>query len=298
MPLRLSSCSLYRYSLSSGRVRYLLWVSCLSLVVVLCFSDSFFTLCVSLLFFASLTHIASSLRLLSVVIPFGPPEVSFLLFDVSSGLLYLLYPPLPFLLLRLLSPAPVPGFRFPFLVVMCCFRVRQRLYFLHSLWFLPSFVSFCLPDCLSLHSDLPLLVSSWCSIFVVFASVSSSFSPVRLLRLEFQTPYSLVGCSDFAVGRCTILDIGFAFSFHCFSSLSAFLQEFPLPFASIFLAYPSFCFAGLCVVTCSSLFFLSPFGLFALASELRCLPCVSLLRSTFLVGFLSFPSFCLLFFHL
>ena len=46
--------------------------------------------------------------------------------------------------------------------------------------------------------------------------------------------------------------VGFTFSFICFSSLSAFLQEFPLPFASVFPDCPSFCFAGRCVVTCGS----------------------------------------------
>ena len=60
-------------------------------------------------------------------------------------------------------------------------------------------------DCLSLHSALPLLVLPWCSLFAIFVSVSSSFSSVRLLRLEFRTPYSLVGCSDFSLTSVSVL---------------------------------------------------------------------------------------------
>ena len=88
--------------------------------------------------------------------------------------------------------------------------------------------------------------------------MSSSFSLVRLLRLEFRTPYSLVGCSDFSstsVGvQSWILGSPFFFFFFFFFPLSAFPQQFPLPFASVFPVYPSFCFAGLCVVTFSSPF--------------------------------------------
>ena len=65
--------------------------------------------------------------LLSAVITFGSPEVSFLLFDVYSGILLFLFPPFPFLSLRLLSPAAVPGFWFPFLVILCLFHFRQHL---------------------------------------------------------------------------------------------------------------------------------------------------------------------------
>ena len=138
--------SLYRFSLSSGRVGYLLWLSCLSLAVVLCFSGS------------------------------------------------------------------------------SCF--------------LPSFVSFCLPVCLSFHSALASLVSPWCSL-CDFASVTSSLSPVRRLRIEFRSPYSLVGCSDFSSASVgVLLDIGLPFSFLYFSSLSAFLWEFSLPFASGILTFP------------------------------------------------------------
>ena len=72
--------------------------------------------------------------------------------------------------------------------------------------------------------SLPVLVSHYCSLFVLFASVSSSFSPVRLLRLEFRTPYSLVGCSDFLwCPEVSCHGCWFClFSFLCFSSLSVF----------------------------------------------------------------------------
>ena len=47
LPFRLSSCSLCRFSLLSARDSCFPWLSCLSLVVVLCASGSFFTLWVS-----------------------------------------------------------------------------------------------------------------------------------------------------------------------------------------------------------------------------------------------------------
>ena len=64
------------------------------------------------------------------------------------------------------------------------------------------------------------------------------------------------------------MDIGFAIFFLCFSSLSAF-QQFPLPFTSVFPVYPSFCFAGLCIVTCGSPFS-SPFRLVRSCFFRRC----------------------------
>ena len=60
-------------------------------------------------------------------------------FSIVSCLLWscvFLYTPFPFLSLRLLSPAAVPSFRFPFLVFICLLLVRQRLFSLLS--------SFCL----------------------------------------------------------------------------------------------------------------------------------------------------------
>ena len=94
------------------------------------------------------------------------------------------------------------------------------------------------------------------------------------------------------------MDIGFAFSFICFSSVSSFLQEFSLPFASVFPVYPSFCFAGLCVVTCGSPFS-SPFRLVrsCFRASLPSLRFVCLGR-IFSLSFLFFTSFRLLFFPL
>ena len=111
-----------------GGLGLLLWLSCLSLVVVFCAPSSFFPLWVSFTFLLFVGfHCLSSASLLSVVIPFGSPEVSFVLFGLCSGLLRFLYSPLPFLSLQLGSPAAVPGFRFPFLVILYLLRVRQRL---------------------------------------------------------------------------------------------------------------------------------------------------------------------------
>ena len=90
---------------------------------------------------------------------------------------------------------------------------------------------------------------------------------------------------------------GFSF-FHFFFPLSAFLREFPLPFASIFPVYPSFCFAGLCIVTCGSPFSSPLSARSLLLRGFTAFLAVRLCRSSFLVGFLSFASFCLRFFHL
>ena len=75
--------------------------------------------------------------------------------------------------------------------------------------------------------------------------------------------------------------------FFCFSSLSAFPQEFPLPFTSVFLAYPSFCFIGLCVVICGSPFSLPLSARSLLLWSFAASLTVHLLRSSiFLLGFL------------
>ena len=101
--LSLSLCLLYRFSLSFGRVRFFLRLSCLSLVVVLCSPDSFSPFGFNLLFFVHWT----TLPLLCVsplCCRYLRLSQSFLilLFDVYSGLLQFLYSPLPFLSLRLL----------------------------------------------------------------------------------------------------------------------------------------------------------------------------------------------------
>ena len=135
---------------------------------------------------------------------------------------------------------------------------------------------------------------------MLFASVSSSFSPVRLLRLEFWTLYLFVGCSAFLQRPSVfIMDIGFAFFFPCFSSLSAFLQQFPLPFASNFAVYPSFSFADLRVITSGSLFSFTLSARLLLLRGFAAYLAVCLLGSTFSrCVFISFPSFRLRFFLL
>ena len=129
--------------------------------------------------------------------------------------------------------------------------------------------------------------------------MSSSFSPVRLLQLEFRSPYSLVGCYEF-LRRPAVSCLGcwLRLFFHLFFFLVCFLV-FLLPFTSVFPDCPSFGFARWGVVTCGSPFFFSPFGSFTLASRLRCLPCgLFPLVKGFLLGCLSFASFLLRFFHL
>ena len=228
--------------------------------------------------------------LLSVVFSFGSPEVSFLWFVVSSGLLYLLCTLHSLSLLQLLSPTPVPDFRFPFLLVPCCFRIRQGC-FPCFLMVSSSFRFLLCAVCLSSHSALtcwfalvpPFLCFSLGVLFFLArlatpARVLVSVFACRLLRLF------LASC------HCPILDIGFAFSF---LSCLLFFRSFPLPFTSVFLAYPSFSFSDRVSLHAALLFSSTPFGSLALASGLRCPPlrfiCFGRL---FLVGFLSpFPTF-------
>ena len=116
-------------------------------------------------------------------------------------------------------------------------------------------------------------------VFCVFASVSSSFSPVRLLCLGFRSPYLLVGCSDvssLAIGFAFF--VSFSFLLICLSSCGS--ASIPQCFSCLSL----FSFLGPCVVICGSPFSSSPFGSFALALGLRCLPCGSFAT----VGFFSF----------
>ena len=151
-----------------------------------------------------------------------------------------------------LFPAPVPGFQFPFLLVLCCFRIRRGV----------VFIAFC-----------------------VFASVSS-FSSVRLLQLGFRSPCLLVGCSTFlhhpSLSYFTYwlrLFVSFFFLLVCLPSRgSAFIQH---RFSCLSLV----CFIRPCVVKCSSPFSLSPFGSFALTSGLRCLPCGSFASVVFSFSF-------------
>ena len=156
-----------------------------------------------------------------------------------------------------------------------CLRVRQRLFSLLSFWFLFSLVSFCLPACLSLQGLSRCWFRPSAPFFVLFASVSSSFSPVRLLRLEFRTLYSLVGCSDFSWTSVGVLPwilaspfLSFVFPVCLSSGVSASVRQW-FSCLSVVLLYRIVC----CYMWLY--FFFSPFGSFALASGLRCLPCSS-----------------------
>ena len=163
-----------------------------------------------------------------------------------------------------------------------------------SFWFLPSFVS-----ASSVSTPFTRGVSGLSVFLFAGLSVITRGSPgvgfalvlpysAFLLRVLFLTSSatparvldSVFACRLFrlfiGVCRFPIMAVGFAFSFIRLSSLSAFLREFPLPLASVFPTYPSFCFAGLCVVTCGS-----PFS-----SPLSA-------RSLLLQGFAAFLAVCL-----
>ena len=239
-------------------------LSCLSLVVVLCASASFFTLWVSFMFSFLLWH-TLPLLCLSSLLSLPSALLRFLLFDVYYNFFLFLYSPLLFLSLWLLSPGNF------------CFRSRDR-------FFSPSFY---LSNYLSLLAALPVLLSPWFYLLVVFTS-ASSFFPLGLLRLAFRTPYSILGWSIFASSLyCHYYWIRLFLSF--VSPFAAFLQEFPLTFATVF-CLSVVCFTRLCGVTYGSPFLL-PFASFALASGLRCFTCDSFASFEFLLGFLSFTSF-------
>ena len=115
-----------------------------------------------------------SASLLSVVFPFSSPGVCFtlLFFAVCSGLLCLLSTLCcPFFAVVAL---PCASSGFPVSLLAC------SVLLLHSLGIV--FIAFC-----------------------VFASVSSSFSPIGLLRLGFRSLYSLVGCSDVSLPPVAVL---------------------------------------------------------------------------------------------
>ena len=128
----------------------------------------------------SLFYVLFSASLLSIVITFGSPEVSFILFDIFSGLLRFLYTPLPFLSLRLGSPTAVPGVWFPFLLIMYLLRVSQHpavvvafpcfLSGFFLVWFPLGASRLCSPDVVSVSpsfcfAGLSVITSgslSWC----------------------------------------------------------------------------------------------------------------------------------------
>ena len=96
-------------------------------------------------------------------------------------------------------------------------------------------------------------------------------------------PVSVFTCRllrRFFVTRCCPI-FAIAFVFFVLVCLSPLV---PLPFLSVFLAYPSFVFSARVSLPAAFLFSSSPFGSFALASGLRCFPCGSFAS----VGFLFF----------
>ena len=139
------------------------------------------------------------------------------------------------------------------------------------------FLSFCLPNrlpsiCLSRCGLLP------CCSFLVF-------SPLWPLLLAVSAPLATLPPSIFAshlfrfslVSGVALLGVGFAFSFlFLIVYVSSGVSDSICP---RFLLIFSFCFTDLSVSVCGSLLFFSSFGSFALASELRCLPCVSFIHS-------------------
>ena len=149
---------------------------------------------------------------------------------------------------------------------------------------------------LSLLTALPVLLSPWFSLLVVFAPVSSSFFLLGLLLLAFRTLYSLLGWSVFASSSAVVLSLllGLPFSFLCVSPFSAFLQEFLLPFATSSV-YPSFVCQTVCRYIRLPLFFI-PFASFA--SGLSCFTYASFALFEFLVGFFVLYRLPLRFFHL
>ena len=222
------SCSLFHFSLSSGRVRLLLRLSCLSLVIVPCSPVSFFSLWVRL-FYLFCLYCLSSASLLSLVFPFGSPGVCFLFFAVCSGLLCLLYTlRCPFFTAVAL---PCTSSGFPVSLLAC---------------------SVLLP-----HSREVVFIA-----VCVFASASTSFSPVRLLRLGFRSLHSLVGCSDVSSPPVTVLFwiLASPFSFLSFPPCLPFFPWFRFHSSVFFLPIHSLFYWPGCRYMRFSLFFF-PFRL-------------------------------------
>ena len=135
-------------------------------------------------------------------------------------------------------------------------------------------------------------------LFVIFASVSS-FSPVGLLQLAFRTPYFLIGWSEFSLSSVGVLSLILGTPFLSF----VFLPSLPF-FGSFHFRSPAFfltirCLFCLTVSRYIRLSFSYPLSpLFLLLWGFADLLTVHLLRSSFSLGFLSFTSFRLRFFHL
>ena len=179
-----------------------------------------------------------------------------------------LYSPLLPLLLRLLSPG-----------VSASVRVFT---FSHS-FFLPYYLYFL--------TALPVLLSPCFSLLLIFASGSSSFFLLGLIRLAFRTPYSLLGWSVFASSSAVVLSflLGSLFSFFVLLPSQLFFRIYRFP-SRLFLSFHRLC-ARLCVVSYGSLFFFSLFASFLLLRGLAAFPKLCLLRSCFSWGFLFFTGF-------
>ena len=195
LPLRLSACSLFRVSLSSRRVRFFfLRLSCLSLVFVLCSPDSFFTLWVSYFSF----HLWPTLSLLCVSplcclsLRLSRGFFSFVGCLLRSVVYSLSSASLSFAAVALTCASS--GFPVSLLAGYVLLPHSTEVVFLAFFLLLFPSVGRFVCRYLRLSSCWFALVLPFCD----FASMSSSFSPVRLLRLEFRFPYSLFGYSNFS----------------------------------------------------------------------------------------------------
>ena len=141
-------------------------------------------------------HCLFSASLLSAVITFGSPEIS--LFDVYSH--FFLFYILRFSFFR--CGYSLWAFLLPF----------EWSYYLSFLLFARFF---------SFPTSSPVLLPPWFSLLLVFASASSSFFLLSLLRSAFRTPYSHLGWSIFASSSAFVLSLLLGSpSSLCFSLLS------------------------------------------------------------------------------
>ena len=135
-----------------GKLRFLLRLSCLSLVVVLCSPDSFFTLWVCFFFF-SLASVASFLCLSSLLF-FPSALLRFLFFYMCllRSVVSSLYSPLPFIRC---GCSPLRQFPVSLLACSVLLLCSPLVVFLAFLMVSSSFRSFCLPFvCLYLRLSL------------------------------------------------------------------------------------------------------------------------------------------------
>ena len=245
------------YSLSSGGICLLFRLSCHCLVVVQYSHVSFFSLwvCLFLCFAstASFLHLSSLLSFHSALLGF---VFLFFFCCLLRSIVSSLYSLLPFLRcggssLHKFRVSCFPSYLF-------CSASAFTGYYFHCF--------------LCFRLGVLFFFACWSPLTRVPVSVFAC----RLLRRFFATR------------RCPILAIGFAFfvSFFflliCLSSSGS--ASIPQRFSCLSLVY----FLGPCVVTCDFPFSSSPFGSFALALGLRCLPCGLFATVGFLLFFLFF----------